>query len=228
VGELEDRLATLELQARLAGGVGHDLNNLLTAILAHADLALAEELPAGVRADIEEVVRAAERAAGLTRQLPALGRELVVAPRLLDVNDVVAETAHARRRLAGQVELVDRCAGGLPPVEADAGQLERALLALVANAAEADPGRITVETGRDGEHVRLAVTDTGGGMNQATRARAREAYFTTKPGHAGLGLTSVDGIVARCGGHVTLESEPARGTEVALLLPGRLEVGPPG
>jgi PAS domain S-box-containing protein len=213
----------LELVARLAGGIAHDLNTLLTAILGYADLTLADPaLPEALRGDIAQISSAAQRAGALTTQLVAFSRSQVLAPRDVDLDEVVANSLPARRRIAGaNVELLDEPASALTLVHVDPGQLQRALLDIVANAAEAMPdgGRVTFVTAAEGAFARLAITDTGAGMDAATRERAFEPFFTTKPGHTGLGLSSVHGIVHQSGGRVELASEKGAGTTVTLYLP---------
>jgi PAS domain S-box-containing protein len=235
--QLEDRLRDtrhLEVVGRLAGGVAHDLNTLLTAMLGYTELALADrDLPPAVRPDLQEVLSAAERAGELTRQLLAFSRQQVLTPRVIDVNDVLERTLTARRRLAGKrVELLDHPGTALARVLIDPNRLEQSLLDVVSNAGEAMPegGRLTIETSMTeldggagvplaGRCVRIAVTDTGPGMEASTRSRAFEPFFTTKDGHTGLGLSTLYGFIGQSGGHVTLESDPGAGTTIALFLP---------
>jgi signal transduction histidine kinase len=224
----------LEMVGRLAGGVAHDLNTLLTAIMGFTELTLGDRgLPPHIRPDLQQILAATERAGTLTRQLLAFSRAQQLSPRELDLNQLVASTVAARRRLAVKaVELVDRPAPDPVTVRVDLSQLERALLDIVANAGEAmaDGGRLTVETDHvaldlaegdiaAGQYARLSVTDTGVGMDEPTRLRACEPFFTTKPGHTGLGLSSVHGIVYQSGGHLKLDSAPGAGTTVTILLP---------
>jgi PAS domain S-box-containing protein len=223
---LEERLLEthhLELVGRLAGGVAHDLNSQLTAIIGYAELTLGETgLPAHVRDDLRQIVRAAERGGALTRQLLAFSRQQVLTPRRSDLNAIMANTEAARRRLAGKaVELVDRPAERLPEVVVDPSRMEQVLLDVVANAGEAMPdgGRLETETALVGGFARVTITDTGAGMDAETRARAFEPFFTTKPGHTGLGLSSVYGFLGQSGGRVALASAPGAGTTVTLDLP---------
>jgi two-component system, cell cycle sensor histidine kinase and response regulator CckA len=213
----------LELIARLAGGIAHDLNTLLTAILGYADLTLADPLlPGTLAADIEQISGAARRAGELTTQLVAFSRSQVLAARDVDLDEVIAHSLPARRRIAGKgVQLLDLPAPSATLVHLDPGQLQRVLLDIVANAAEAMPdgGRISFETTHEGRFARLAITDTGAGMDEPTRERAFQPFFTTKRGHTGLGLSSVHGIVHQSGGRVELASEPGTGTTVTLYLP---------
>jgi signal transduction histidine kinase len=179
---------------------------------------------------LEEIKKASDRAAALTRQLLAFTRQQVVAPRLLDLNAVVTDTEKMLARLIGaDVRLTCALAPGLGRVKADAGQLEQILLNLAVNARDAMPagGRLTIETAeaevdgafarthpelRPGRYVLLAVSDTGCGMNEATKAHLFEPFFTTKGlgKGTGLGLATVYGIVKQAAGHVYVYSEPGK------------------
>jgi two-component system cell cycle sensor histidine kinase/response regulator CckA len=234
---LEERLREtrhLEIVGRLAGGVAHDLNSQLTAIMGYAELSLADrEVPGRVRPDLEQVLGAAERAGALTRQLLAFSRQQMLAPQSVEVECLVSDTLAARRRLVGaDVQLIDLPMAGLDAVLVDPVRLEQVLLDIVANAGEAmlDGGTLTTEgavvdqdgslpTIPAGRYVKLAVTDTGQGMDAVTRSRAFEPFFTTKRGHTGLGLSTLYGFVGQSGGHVTLDSRPGDGTTVTLFLP---------
>ena len=230
----------LEAVGRLAGGIAHDFNNILTAILGTSDLML-DDLPPEhpVRADVEEVRRAALRAAELTRQLLAYSRRQVLAPSRIDLNAVVAGVEPMLRRLIGaDVELVTALAPDLPAVKADAGQIEQVVLNLVVNARDAMPhgGRVRIATDvvdldpasasrpptlAPGRYVQLAVTDSGVGMGPEIRAHLFEPFFTTKEigKGTGLGLATVYGIVDQSGGTVTVDTAPGRGTTMRILLP---------
>ena len=220
----------LEAVGRLAGGIAHDFNNLLTAIEGYSDLAL-HGLPddAPARDDIEEVRRAAHRAAELTRQLLAFSRRQVLAPRVVDLNAVVAGAERMLGRLIGEhVDLVCALEPDLVPVRADPGQLEQVIANLVVNARDAMPdgGTILLETNRLDEagappRVRLAVSDSGVGIDESTRARLFEPFFTTKDTGkgTGLGLAVVHGIVVQSGGEITVTSAPGRGTTFEVVFP---------
>jgi PAS domain S-box-containing protein len=225
--QLEHRLQQaqrLETVGQLAGGVAHDFNNLLAVILNYAYF-VREQLPedSELRADIEEIRHAAERASELTHQLLVFSRRETVQPVVLDVNTVVADTERLLARTLGEgVELESRLVDDLCLVEADAAQLEQVLVNLVVNARDAMPGggRILIET-ELGDQVVLAVTDEGHGMEPEVVARAFEPFFTTKPKGAGtgLGLATVYGTVTQAGGHVEIASRPAMGTTVRVYLP---------
>jgi signal transduction histidine kinase len=214
---LEDQLRQaqkMEAIGRLAGGVAHDFNNLLTAILGHVSLALrGRDDPARLRRRLEEIERAAERAAGLTQQLLAFSRKQVLQPRVIDLNDAVRDMQGILRRLIGEdVELAVSLAPGPLAVHADPTQLQQVVMNLAVNARDAMPrgGRLAIETGREAggggarDHVTLTVTDTGVGMDAGTRQRAFEPFFTTKPAGegTGLGLATVYGIVTQSEGTV--------------------------
>ena len=229
----------LDTVGQLAGGIAHDFNNLLAVILNYADF-VADELPDGdLRRDVEEIQRAATRAADLTRQLLIFARREVTNPQVLDLNAVVAGVENLLRRTIGEdVELVLSLTDDLPGVRADPGQIEQVFLNLTLNARDAMPrgGRLVVETsavelngasdpGRPGvaagRYVRLSVSDTGAGMSATVAARAFEPFFTTKPAGqgTGLGLATVYGIVTGAGGNISIESEEGRGTRVSINLP---------
>ena len=230
----------MEAIGRLAGGIAHDFNNLLTAIGGYTQLLL-ERFPGPdpVRADLEEIKKATGRAGALTRQLLAFSRKQVLQPRVLDLNEVIANMETMLRRLIGEhVELVATLAPVLGRVKADPLQLEQVIMNLAINAADAMPrgGRLILETDnieleaglepsseelRPGSYVLLAVSDNGVGMDPETQGRLFEPFFTTKPPGkgTGLGLSTVYGIVAQSGGHVQAYSRTGYGSSFKVYLP---------
>ncbi len=230
----------MESIGRLAGGVAHDFNNLLTVINGYSRLAL-NRLSAGdpLRDQIEEIHKAEERAAGLTRQLLAFSRKQVLQPRVLDLNSVVGEMRSMLERLMGEdVEVRFALQTEIAPAHADPHQLEQVIMNLAVNARDAMPGggRLLIETAlverddsyaeshpeaRAGRYAMLAVSDTGAGMDEATQQRIFEPFFTTKGAGkgTGLGLSMVQGIVAQSGGYINVYSEPGRGTTFKIYLP---------
>jgi CheY-like chemotaxis protein len=228
----------MEAIGRLAGGVAHDFNNMLTAILGYAQLALADAGPdEGLRGDLEEIVRAGESAAGLTRQLLAFSRRQMLAPRVVDLNEIVAASAQMRARLIGEhVELATVLDPDLGAVKVDPAQIEQVILNLAINARDAMPagGKLTIETANvelddgyarahadvePGPYVMLVVSDTGAGMDADARVHLFEPFFTTKDTGTGLGLATVHGIVHQSGGHVWVYSEPGLGTSFKVYFP---------
>ncbi len=234
----------MEAVGELAGGVAHDFNNILTAILGYAELAK-EELrstpttPGALAEAVDEIERAGQRASTLTRQLLAFSRRQVVKPSRLDLNSVVAGLEKMIKRLIeARIHLRLRLAEHLPVIWMDAGQIEQVVLNLVVNARDAMPegGDLTLSTaivtpdetlrtrvaGLQAErYVRLSVADTGIGMDEATADRVFEPFYTTKPlgRGTGLGLATVYGIIKQTGGVITLESAVNRGTRFDLYFP---------
>jgi len=230
----------MEAVGQLAGGVAHDFNNILTAIVGYTDL-LAAELGSNVRQleDLDEIRKAARRAAALTRQLLAFSRKQVLEPRIIDVNSVVLNLDKMLRSLISEnIELKTDLAVNLGAARADPNQIEQVIMNLAINARDAMPdgGTVTIETGNvtlddayagqhvsviPGEYVMLAVSDTGCGMDVKTQSRIFEPFFTTKPAGrgTGLGLSTVYGIVKQTGGNIWLYSEPGKGTTFKVYLP---------
>jgi PAS domain S-box-containing protein len=230
----------MEAVGRLAGGIAHDFNNLLTIIKGYAELAQQRTgIPPELRADVQQVENAAERASMLIRQLLAFSRRQVLQPKIIDLNAIVMGLDKLLGRLMGEhIEMVTRCAANVGNVKADPAQIEQVIMNLVVNARDAMPkgGRLTVETfnveldstyARDhvtvkpGPYVMLAVSDTGIGMSPETVAHIFEPFYTTKESGqgTGLGLSTVYGIVKQSGGYIWVYSEPARGTTFKVYLP---------
>jgi len=241
--QLEEQLLQsqkMEAIGQLAGGVAHDFNNILTAIVGYTDLLSAEFSADDQRLeDLEEIRKAARRAAALTRQLLSFSRKQVLEPRIIDVNAVVMNLDKMLRSLMSEnVELKAQLSGDLASARVDPNQLEQVIMNLAINARDAMPdgGTLTIETGNatldedyaarhvsaiPGAYVMLAVTDTGCGMSEEIQARIFEPFFTTKPAGrgTGLGLSTVYGIVKQSGGNIWLYSEPGKGSTFKVYLP---------
>ena len=241
--QLEEQLRQtqrLESVGQLAGGVAHNFNNALTAIIGYSELIamrLHEHDP--VLADVHHILAVAERAASLTRQLLTFSRKERISPTVFDLNEAIESSITLLGPLMGDdVQLHVRLDGSLPRVRADRRQMEQVITNLVLNARDAMPGggSLTIETrgvavtealarthpgARCGSHARLSVVDTGVGMERAIVARIFEPFFTTKePGQGvGLGLSMVHGAVTQAGGFVTVDSRPGRGTTFRLYVP---------
>ena len=241
--KLEDQLRQakkMESVGRLAGGVAHDFNNMLGVILGHAEMIMESLDPAlPIYADLEEIKKAGQRSADLTRQLLAFARKQTMAPRVLDLNRTLEGMLQMLRRLISEdIYLVWLPGKDLPPVNMDPSQLDQILANLCINSRDAitDIGKITIETGTavfdddycsehvgfvPGEFVMIAVSDDGYGMDQETQIQIFEPFFTTKEQGkgTGLGLATVYGIVKQNNGFVNVYSEPDQGTTFKIYLP---------
>jgi two-component system cell cycle sensor histidine kinase/response regulator CckA len=231
----------MEAVGRLSGGVAHDFNNLLGVIIGYAEVV--QEHPGDpddLRGCIEEILKAANRAASLTRQLLAFSRQQVMDPKILDLNGIVRDTEKMLRRLIGEdIRLTTELDASAVRIKADQGQIEQVIMNLAVNARDAMPEGGTLILGTSqfhmdgnfirrypypvqiGDYVLLTVTDSGCGMDATTRARAFEPFFTTKEKGkgTGLGLSTVYGVVKQSGGYIDLCSEPGAGTTFKIYFP---------
>ncbi len=241
--QLEEQLRhaqKMESIGRLAGGVAHDFNNVLTAINGYAELMLQDIGPGDpLRASLDEIRKAGDRAAELTRQLLAFSRSQMIQPRDLDLNSLVRDDTNMLKRLLGEdIELVTILDPELGYIRADAGQIHQVILNIAVNARDAMPhgGKLTIETRnvtideervrvdpslRQGAYVKLFMSDTGVGMDPETQSHIFEPFFTTKEQGkgTGLGLSLVYGIVRQSGGSISASSEPGHGTTFRIYLP---------
>lgn len=230
----------MEAVGQLAGGIAHDFNNLLTVITGYSDLTLLRLDPSHpLRNNIDEVNKACDRAAGLTRHLLAFSRKQVLKPEVLNLNNTVSEMSRMLLPLIGEnVDLVIELSPDLWQVKADSGQIEQIIANLAVNAKDAMPlgGKLSIrtcniflddeivrryESVQSGPHVLLTMSDTGDGMNPETVSRVFEPFFTTKEvgKGSGLGLSTVYGIVKQSGGYISIDSEVGRGTTFKIYLP---------
>ena len=241
--QLEERLRQaqkMEAVGQLAGGVAHDFNNLLTVILGYGEILLAQTKPTHESYELlEQIQKAGERAASLTRQLLAFGRKQTLQVKVLNINDIVQDMTKLLRRMIGEdITMIVNASPTLGQVQADPSQVERILMNLASNARDAMPtgGSLTFSTSNvelleaksrpdsemaAGSYVLLTVTDTGMGMDEVTRLHAFEPFFTTKDvgKGTGLGLATVYGIIKQSNGHIELESQVGHGTTFRIYLP---------
>ena len=229
----------MEAVGRLAGGIAHDFNNLLMVISGYSEFLL-ERLGAEphLRGPAQEIASASERASSLTRQLLAFSRKQMLAPRIVNLNDVATENLKMLTRMIGEdVDLVLIPGADLWSVRADSGQIEQVIMNLAVNARDAMPsgGKLTIETAnvtlddeyarfhaplRPGDYVMFSINDTGAGMDQETQSHIFEPFFTTKgPKGTGLGLSTVYGIIKQSGGYIWVYSEIGKGTTFKIYLP---------
>ncbi len=240
---LQDQLRQsqkMEAIGKLAGGISHDFNNLILAIIGHSDFILMEEnLPPQTRDDVEQIIKAAQRARSLTRQLLAFSRKQVLQPKLMSINEYIGDMEKMLQRLIGEdVRLITRLSSEEGIVKADPGQIEQVILNLSVNARDAMPkgGKLIIETAnvsldyeytehhpelKPGDYIMISVSDTGVGIDKKTQERIYEPFFTTKERSkgTGLGLSTVYGIVKQSDGCIWLYSELNKGTTFKLYFP---------
>jgi PAS domain S-box-containing protein len=237
----------MEAVGRLAGGIAHDFNNLLMVISGYSEFLL-ERLGAEphLRGPAQEIAGAAERASSLTRQLLAFSRKQMLAPRIVNLNEVATENIKMLTRMIGEdIDLVMTAGPNLWPVRADAGQIEQVIMNLAVNARDAMPsgGKLTIQTSNitldenyarlhaplpAGDYVMVALSDTGDGMDNETQSHIFEPFFTTKGTKGtGLGLSTVYGIVKQSGGYIWVHSEVGKGTTFKIYLPRVASTGHP-
>jgi PAS domain S-box-containing protein len=245
------RAERMQAAGKLAGGVAHEVNNMMTGVIGFSEFLLKSLEPDDPRrADVEEVIKAGTRAADVTRQLLAFTRQQFLRPQVVQINAVVSEMEKMLRRSLGEDKLLElRLSPEAGEIRADRGQLEQVLINLVLNARDAltGHGRVTIETGPAvwdevyaqrhggveiplGRYVMLAVSDNGTGMDSDVQERIFEPFFTTKPigQGTGLGLSTVFGIVKQSGGYIWVYSEPGQGSVFKVYLPeARVDAPPP-
>ena len=243
------RAQKMEAIGQLAGGVAHDFNNLLTPILAYTQMALDKLAPGDpLRIKLNEIEKAGERAANLTRQLLAFSRRQIVKPQVINLNELILNMDKMLRRVIGEdLELITLCNPKLGPVKVDPGQIEQILMNLAVNARDAmqDGGKLIIKTANSdvddevmrqdaettaGEYVVLTVSDTGTGIPDEVKAHIFDPFFTTKEvgKGTGLGLSTCYGIVEQNGGYIHVDSEPGEGATFKIYLPriqGAVELG---
>jgi len=234
----------MEAVGNLAGGVAHDFNNLLGIIMGYSDLSLASVAnDSQVHRNLQQIKKASDRAASLTRQLLAFGRRQVVFPKVLDLDTVIQNTTKMLLRLVSEdIEIAFVHHNQLGYIKADPSQIDQILMNLVVNARDAMPngGKIEIRTAeaklesdyaaghpgcRPGDYISLSVSDTGCGMNETVKSKIFEPFFTTKElgKGTGLGLSTVYGIVKQSGGYIAVDSEPGKGTTFQIFFPKLME-----
>jgi signal transduction histidine kinase/CheY-like chemotaxis protein len=241
--ELEKQLIQsqrLEAIGRLSGGIAHDFNNLMTAVVGYSDLLTMKLVhDSDICKDIEQIKKAGQSAASLSRQLLAFSRKQILQPRVVDLNHIVDDIDKVLQRVIGEdISLITVLEPQLGYISVDPGQMEQVIMNIAVNARDAMPngGKLTIETGnvyqderyaqkylgfQPGSYVMLAMTDTGTGMDEETKSHIFEPFFTTKEEGkgTGLGMSTVYGIVRQSNGHIFVYTEPGRGTTFKIYLP---------